>query len=354
MGAVAAARRLSRRRILWQVTSALGGAVFLLFVIGTSVTLLDPGYVFDDGELAADLGMLAGSGALVAVAVVRLRVLDRRAGAVLAELDLAPWLPPRDRLDGGVRVDFRVETARLRALSRRAVVIALLWCGVLAGCVVGLNALQHAADDLLATGTRTRGQVVEVHTPRSGRGTPSMRVRYRAGDTTRTEEISRDSDRDYASGQEVTVVYDPADPGHVRTLEEKNDNQFFVGLFAVPFLVSLFAVPIALVAARRWGQRYRAVRHTGWRAASVTVVPDYPVRKGRHTPDIHVRYRDGSGIALRASMSTHGATILKGRADRLAWIGGWGRDMVVLLPYAPLRKRPYAVPAYARSLREGG
>jgi hypothetical protein len=94
------------------------------------------------------------------------------------------------------------------------------------------------------------------------------------------------------------------------------------------------------------------VRHTGWRVAAVTVVPDHPVRKGRHTPDIHVRYRDDSVIALRAATSTHGATVLKNRPDRQAWVGGWGRDMVVLFPYAPRRKRPYAVPVYAMSLRE--
>ncbi|MEQ0564735.1 DUF3592 domain-containing protein [Amycolatopsis sp. NEAU-NG30] len=343
-----AVRRLGRRRTAWHCAVALGGAVFLLFAVGTSVTLLDPGYVFDDGELAADLGTLAAAGALVALALARLRVLARRAEALLAQADLGTWLPPQDDHDSGAGA----ETARLRMLSRRAAVVALFWSGVFAGCVAGINALDGAAARLLATGTHTAGVVEAVHTPRSGHGTPSMQVRYYAAGTTLTAEISRDSDHAYEVGEPVTVVYDPADPGHVRTPEEKNDNPYLMGLFVVPMLLSFGAVPMALVAIRRWGQRYQAVRHTGWRSATVTVVPDYPVRKGRHTPDIHVRFRDGSEIALRASMSTHGATIMKGRPDRPAWVGGWGRDMVVLFPDAPLHRRPYAVPAYARSARQ--
>ncbi|KDN19804.1 DUF3592 domain-containing protein [Amycolatopsis rifamycinica] len=352
--AQAAARRLSRRRTAWAVTAALCVAVFVLFVIGTAVTLADPAYVFADGELAAELGTLAGSAALGALAVARSRAADRRSESVLARLSLETWLPPPERLDGGVGVDFDVETARLRTLGRRALALALLWCGVLAGGIAGLEAIENAAEGLLATGVRTGGEVVEVVNPPSGRGSPSMWVTYEAGGTVFTEEIVRDSSRAYVPGDRVTVVYDRADPEHVRTVEEPNDNQYLVGFCVVPMLLALVAVPVSLVAASRWRQRHRAVRHTGWRAAAVTVVPDYPVRKGRHTPDIHVRYRDGSVIALRAATSTHGATVLKNRPDRPAWVGGWGRDMVVLFPDAPLRKRPYAVPAYARSPRKAG
>ncbi|WIX89009.1 DUF3592 domain-containing protein [Amycolatopsis sp. DG1A-15b] len=352
--AQAAVRRLSRRRTAWALTTGLCAAVFVLFVIGTAVSLADPAYVFADGELAADFGTLAGSAALGALAVSRNRAADRRAESVLAQLCLESWLPPPEPLDGGVRVDFDVETARLRTLGRRALALALLWFGVLAGGIAGLEAIENAAEQLLATGARTGGEVVEVVNPRSGRGAPSMWVRYSAGGTVFTEEIVRESSRAYTPGDSVTVVYDRADPEHARTVEEPNDDQYLVGFCVVPMLIALVAVPFSVVGASRWRQRHRAVRHTGWRLAAVTVVPDYPVRKGRHSPDIHVRYRDDSVIALRAAASTHGATVLKDRPDRQAWVGGWGRDMVVLFPYAPLRKRPYAVPAYARSLRRAG
>jgi hypothetical protein len=350
--AEAVARRLSRRRTVWLVAGALGALVFVVFVIGTTVSLADPGYVLDDGELAADFGVLAGAAALVALAAFRIRAGERRAITVFARLDVGNWLPPHGRRTSGGLVDLGTETRRLGTLSRRAVLIALLWCGVLAGAVAGLTAIQASAGDLLATGSRTVGEVVSVVDPRSGDGAPSMWVRYRVGGTSWTEEIVRDSDRGYLPGEEVTVVYDPADPADVRTVEERNENQYAVGFSVVPLVIALVAVPWSLLAAGRWRHRHRAVRQTGWRVAAVTVVPDYPVRRGRHAPDIHVRYDDGSVIALRAVSSTHGATILKNRPGRRAWVGGWGRQMVVLVPDAPGRKRPYAVPAYARSLRK--
>ena len=149
----------------------------------------------------------------------------------------------------------------------------------------------------------------------------------------------------------MTVVYDRDDPSDVRTVEERNENQYSVGFLVVPLLLALAGVPFSLVAAAGWARRYRAVRATGWRIASVTVVPDYPVRQGRHAPDIHVGYRDGSGIRLRAASSTHGATSLKDRPDRRAWVGGWGSAMVVLVPHGRWRKGPYAVPAFAKTTR---
>ena len=70
---------------------------------------------------------------------------------------------------------------------------------------------------------------------------------------------------------------------------------------------------------------------TGWRAAEVTVACGRP-------PEVRARYRDGSRIVLRCALSTHCAD----PGDRRAWIGGWGRQMVVLFPHGP-----HAVPAYA-------
>ncbi|MEA5364731.1 DUF3592 domain-containing protein [Amycolatopsis sp., V23-08] len=336
---------LSRGRVAWLLTGALGALAFVVFVVGTSVSLAEPGYRFDDGELAADFGVLAGSAALVALAALRIRVGDRRAVTVLARQDFRPWLPPRDDHDGE---DLQEETRRLRSLGRRAFVIALFWAGVLAGCAVGLELVGYSADALLATGARTGGEVQRVVDPRSGDGAPSMWVRYVAGDTALTEEIVRDTDRRYRPGEKVTVVYDRDDPARVRTVEERNENQDGVGFLVVPLLLAFVGLPWSLVAAGGWARRYRAVRATGWRAASVTVVPDYPVRRGRHAPDIHVRYPGGTGLTLRAASSTHGATSLKDRPERRAWVGGWGSAMVVLVPRGPRR---YAVPAFAKTTR---
>ncbi|MBE8521901.1 hypothetical protein ILP97_31190 [Amycolatopsis sp. H6(2020)] len=69
----------------------------------------------------------------------------------------------------------------------------------------------------------------------------------------------------------------------------------------------------------------------------MTVVPDYPVRRGRHLPDIEVAYRDGTRITVRAAMLSHGSVPMKHERSRRAWIGGTDRDMVVLFPHGRWR-----------------
>jgi len=75
---------LSRGRTVWLVADAVCALVFVVFVIGTSVSPVEPGYVLEDGDLAADFGVLAGSAALTVLAVFRIRAGDRRADSALA------------------------------------------------------------------------------------------------------------------------------------------------------------------------------------------------------------------------------------------------------------------------------
>lgn len=73
-----------------------------------------------------------------------------------------------------------------------------------------------------------------------------------------------------------------------------------------------------------WWGRARAVAATGWRNATVDIVRVFVPRHRslrRPPPDIHVRYREGTGIRLRAMSSTHGANALADFTDRLAWAG---------------------------------
>ncbi|UOZ03511.1 hypothetical protein [Amycolatopsis sp. WQ 127309] len=58
----------------------------------------------------------------------------------------------------------------------------------------------------------------------------------------------------------------------------------------------------------------------------------------RPPPEIHVRYREGTGIVLKAVSSTHGANAPADFTDRLAWVGGWGRHRVVLFPHVTARR----------------
>jgi hypothetical protein len=332
---------------VWFAAGVVAVLVFAIFVAETTWSLLTPGYVLVDGELAADFAVLFGSLSLASLCVFRARRLSRRADTLFEHADTEQWLPPREPRDGQGEIDLDAQVFRLRTLSPRAWGVAVLWCAVLVGGMVGLSAITSSADSLLATGTRTTGEVLTVLDSRK----PSMWVRYTAGGMSQTAEIVRSSGRHYKPGESVTVVYNPTDPEDARTTEETNYNQYLVGFCVVPMLLALLFLPLSVVAAARWRRRYHAVRRTGWRAASVTVLPDYPVRKGRHAPDIQVRYRDGSTIWLRASSSTHGATVLKDEPNQPAWVGGTGRDMVVLFPQARWRKLPYAVPAFAKDQR---
>ncbi|MEV6627081.1 hypothetical protein AB0M83_11830 [Amycolatopsis sp. NPDC051106] len=192
----------------------------------------------------------------------------------------------------------------------------LAWTVLITLGLAGVVAAYQAAAGLLATGVRVEGVVLAVHQP--SRGTSSFWVRYHSPGKSWTEEIVRDSARVYYVGDAVTVV----------------------GFAGLPFAAK------AAVGRRR---RARAVAHTGWRIATVTVVPGFRARS--HNPEILVRYRDGREIVLRTAISAHGAGYLVGEKDRRAWIGGWGRRMAVLFPYGPGKPRPHAVPAYAEEPR---
>ncbi|WIY06984.1 DUF3592 domain-containing protein [Amycolatopsis mongoliensis] len=334
-----------RRRTGWLVLTVVAVLVFLLFAAGTTYSLLAPDYVFEDGELAGEAAILSGSLALAALGGYRLRAADRRLRTLLA--DYGAWLPARDATNGEGRVDLDAETARLRRTAHRAAGLALAWAVVFGSGLAGVIAADRSAADLLATGVRVEGVVLSVHDP--VKGTPSIFVRYHSPGVSWTEEIARDSGRGYHVGDVVTVVYDAGDPEHVRTTDEANENVLLVGFSVIPLLAGFGGLPFALTAAAGWRRRARAAARTGWRVARVTVVPSLD-RRGR-MPEVRVHYRDGSGIVLRCARSTHGPGALAGQEGRRAWIGGWGRQMVVLFPFGPVAPGPYAVPAYAIGMR---
>ncbi|MEU4252933.1 DUF3592 domain-containing protein [Amycolatopsis sp. NPDC026612] len=338
----------------WQNTFLAGAIVFGLAALtdaaGTIYALTAPGYVFEDGEFAVELTVFVLAVALVAGCVALGRRHDRRRAALRAEHE--HWLPaPAEHTDQG-QVDLDVETARLRQSVLRSVGFVLVWLAVLAGVVAGFAAMSASADHLLQTGVRVTGKVLGVH--KYSRGDDVIFVGYMAayGDY-RSAEIVWDSGRQYTEGQQITVVYDKADPRRVRTLDETNDDRTWTWVLVVGIAAGASGLVLSVIAAVNWQRRYRAVLATGWRTASVTVVPDYPVRQGRHMPDIEVEYRDDTRITLRAATSSHGSVPLKDQPNRRAWIGGTDRDMVVLFPHGRWRKPSYAVPAYALNLRTG-
>ncbi|MEV6877715.1 DUF3592 domain-containing protein [Amycolatopsis sp. NPDC051128] len=326
-----------RRRWVW---FALPAAVVAVFAFS-------PDVVAAYGLIPGSVVALAALSGCVVLGVRRLRVLARNRAAA-SEDGFAGWLPPPTGHDHDRRIDFAAETVRLHRIARRATMFVLVWAALAGSGAAGLVLLGKAADELLATGARTTGEVVSVQNHTRGRMT--FQVRY----GTRTAKIVRDSENSYSVGEKVTVVHDRADPDRVRTTKEENKNQFVLNLGIVSIVAGSLGTVFATWAAVGWWRRARAVAATGWRNATVDIVRVF-ARTGtslrRPPPEIHVRYREGTGIVLRAMSSTHGAHALADFTDRLAWVGGWGRHMVVLFPNGPRRPGPYAVPAYAMGLR---
>ncbi|WIY01969.1 DUF3592 domain-containing protein [Amycolatopsis mongoliensis] len=338
----------------WQNTFLAGAIVFGLAALGdaagTVYALTAPGYVFEDGELTGEIMVFVLAAALMLGCAGLGRWLDRRRAALVAEHE--HWLPALTERNGAGQVDLDVETARLRLLVLRSVGLVLVWMAVLAGVVAGFVAMSASADHLLKTGTRVTGEVLGVY--KHSRDDDTIYVAYPVDyGHYRYADIVWDSGRQYTEGQQITVIYDKADPDRVRTLDETNSDQTWVWAQVIGTIAGMSGLVLSVIAAMNWRRRSRAVRATGWRIASVTVEPDYPIRRGRHLPDINVVYRDGTRITLRAATSSHGSVPMKHQPNRQAWIGGTDRDMVVLFPHGRWRKSPYAVPAYALNMRTG-
>ncbi|WP_328456987.1 DUF3592 domain-containing protein [Amycolatopsis sp. NBC_00438] len=275
----------------WQNTFPAGAIVFGFAAVGDAAgavyALTAPGYVFEDGEFAGELTVFVLAAVLMLGCVALGRWHDRRRAALVAEHE--HWLPAPTGHDGRGEVDLDVEIARLRPLMLRSAGFVLVWLAVLAGVVAGFVAMNASAEHLLKTGTRVTGEVLGVY--RHSRADDIIYVAYPVGTSGyRYADIVWDSGRPYTEGQQITVIYDRADPDRVRTPDETNDDQTWMWVQVIGTIAGVSGLVLSLIAAVNWRRRYRAVRATGWRLASVTVVPDYPIRRGRHLPDIEVAY----------------------------------------------------------------
>jgi hypothetical protein len=226
-------------------------------------------------------------------------------------------------------------------LAWRAVVIAVLWAAVLGGGITGLVKLNESAQRLLDTGTNVTGTVLRVSEPAKGPWT--IEVAYPVGGSTRTAGISLDSQRRFTPGQPVTVIYDPADPGRVRTPQDDNVNQPLEGTFVAAAVTALVGTPLAGAAAVGWFRRHRAVRRTGWHAASVRVS-----ETGRSARLITVDYLAGGSISLLPA--AYKTPRVRWSRAQPAWVGGEAAAMVVLFRRGQ-GERPRPVPAKAKGPR---
>jgi hypothetical protein len=292
--------------VVFSVLSVLGAA-------GTVYSL-----IAGDDDLPGNAILLIGAAAFAALGLYGLRVFDR--GALAAARDFGRWLPAADPADGAhPELD-----ARMRRSSRRATGFAVGWAVVFAAGFTYFAVVSTAAEDLLATGFHEPGVVVGVS--HNFRGTSYIRVSH--GD--RTDAIVWESDRDYRVGEEVIVIYDPADPARVRTADESNEDDSQLALGIVPMLAALFGLPFSIGLAVGWRRRLRAVERTGWRRAGVS---DGPIaHDGRN---LHTEFRDGTAITLRRSWALLALSPSAGWKNKQAWVGGWGKAMVVGTEDAP-------------------
>jgi hypothetical protein len=295
-------------RALWVVIVVVFSVLSGLGAAATVYSLIS-----GDDDLLGNAILLACSLPFTAVGWYGLRVFDRAAPA--AARDFGRWLPAADPADG----DHPELDARLRRASRRATGFAVGWAVVLAAGFTQVALVTAAADDLLATGFHEPGVVVNVHA--SARGTPNIWVRH--GD--RTDRIIWESDHAYYVGEQLVVIYDPADPARVRTADESNEDDAQLGFGVVPMLAALFGLPFSIGAAAGWRRRLRAVERTGWRRAGVS---DEQV-------ELHAGFRDGTAVALRRSWAFLGLSPSAGWKNKQGWVGGWGKSMVVGIENGP-------------------
>lgn len=203
------------------------------------------------------------------------------------------------------------------------VVVAVVSVLVLVGATIGLTALDESAAKLLATGTRVQGTVLTVDNP--SKGGSSMVVTYVVGGTPYNAEI--DDVSGYNPGKAVTVIYDPADPKHVRTDREDNESSSSA-LFVIPELVALVALARATAGLVKWGRRTRALRRAGWEPGKANTVRFSANTSGRIT----VRFASGLQRVYTPRWASTGRGLpsrLTNLTDERVWVGGDGSALCV-------------------------
>lgn len=144
-------------------------------------------------------------------------------------------------------------TAALRRYRRRGWLWLLAAFVVLVPMVALIEHEGRRADALLRDGRRTSGTVTRYV---AGDGGGSIVVRYRVSGVVRNATIDLTvRSPGYAVGQRVQVVYDPQDPGRVRTPAEPNlpaRDATWLAWSIVAWLVLLGAGVTVFVRAARW------------------------------------------------------------------------------------------------------
>ena len=169
----------------------------------------------------------------------------------------APELYPNAAADPGT-------AAALRRLRRQVVIAATLAVVLLAGACVCWATADHQSAELLKTGVRVPGLVADTWL--GAKGQRFMSVEYNVHGVGYREPVAIDTATGHQDGTLVTVVADPANPAHMRTLTDPNVS---VGLFVTGALLLGFGITALLLT----GLLGPAARSTRRRCQSARWVP---------------------------------------------------------------------------------
>jgi hypothetical protein len=223
-----------------------------------------------------------------------------------------PWLPPGDdaRPAGAVTV-----SARLRRRLGAALLAGLAAAGLVVFGVQYLHTLDVAATRAHASDVTVTGRVV-------GLRSDFFELAYPVGDGKRLIWLPQQRAEYHGPGDQVEVVYSPADPLHVRYPEDIIMDR--VGLLVG--IVSIVAGTAGTVAAIRfgvlWWHRRRAVLATGWRPVALELSEPGAVL---------ANFVDGSRIRLRPSAGlSRTYSRLAEVAERSGFLAGSDTTMLLL------------------------
>jgi hypothetical protein len=147
------------------------------------------------------------------------------------------------------------KTARsLRNLALATGVFVVLALLLVPAAVLPFVAASQQSKQLLRTGTRVPGQV--IRTWKTSKGWHFMDVKYQVAGCGYVHRVEIESSRPYRPGQHVTVVADPSNPLHMRTVAEPNPSTGltltgigFISLEGPVLMLAVWLVP-----------RYRSMR----------------------------------------------------------------------------------------------
>lgn len=175
---------------------------------------------------------------------------------------------------------------------RRRGGVATVVLGVLALAAAYLAALVDTERDerLEASGVRAPGVVLRAWPP-SIDSPGKADVRFQVDGVERVRTLNWASfDTGVQVGDQVTVMYDPADPEQLHIAELSNDPLWWTLLIGASAVAGLVLIPVGVVRTRRWARHAAA---TGWRRGTASFV-----KEAEDGIEVTVRFDDGGSAVV--------------------------------------------------------